>query len=295
MTFDDEFGVREVEFAVHAAQAERLFVRGANALNDRYFDNQAKENHIYGVNNALNQLLGDAAVLVEGGGLSKTAEYFMRFGVPRRLRMLMASFRSFQSIIMPDRAAPLTLEQSDEACRDLNATYINILGLLDNYAWTIVHQAGSAGTQAARPLSISLFKPAFAADPKLHHLATTLSPFTTWEGDVKKRRNPAAHRMPLYGPPAAYDSEAAAALEEYDRQISTALRAQEFGTMQELQRKREQLGIFVPVFLHDPEEEICEIYPTLPQDIGQMIKIGRVCQSFIRANLLTPGALFPAG
>ena len=284
MEFEDEHGFREVEFSVHAAQAERLFVRGKNAENDRHFDNQARENHIYGVSNALNRLLGDAAVLIELGGFTQKAEYFMRFGVLRRLRMMIAAFRNLQSIIMPSRTVPLTIEQSDEVCRDLNAIYINILGLLDNYAWTIVHQVGGASVQAAKPLALSLFKPAFAADPALLNVAGTLSPFASWEIDVKKRRNPAAHRMPLYVPPAGYDHEAAEALQDLDQMISKALREQDFDKMQTLQRKRERVGVFIPVFLHDPGEETNDIYPTVPQDLGQMVKIGRICQSFLRAH-----------
>ncbi len=287
MEFDDQYEIREVEFSVHAGQAERLFVRGKNAENDRYFDNQARENHIYGVNNALNQLLGDAAVLIELGGFTQTAEYFMRFGVLRRLRLMIAAFRNLQSIIMPDRKVPLTMEQSDEVCRDLNALYVNILGLLDNYAWTIVHQAGSPSTQAAKPLAISIFKRAFAADPALSSVALTLAPFSTWETEVKKRRNPAAHRMPLYVPPAGYEPEAVEALRDIDQLISTALREQDFDKMRDLQKKRERIGIFIPIFAHDPGEEINEIYPTLPQDLGQMVKIGRIAQTFLRSHLLS--------
>ena len=285
MAFDDEFGFREVDFAVHAAQAEQLFVRGKNAENDAYFDCLARENHIYGVSSALYQLLGDAAVLIEIGGFTQTAEYFMRFGVLRRLRMMIAAFRNLQTIIMPNRTAPLTMEQADEVCRDLNAIYINILGLLDNYAWTVVHQAASADTRDAKPASIGLFKPAFAADPALSGVAAKLKQFSTWESDVKKRRNPAAHRMPLYVPLAVYDPVALNAVKVQDQLISEALHAGNFEKMKGLQREREHIGIFTPIFDHDPGEERHEIYPTIPQDLGQMIKTGRIVQSFLRTRL----------
>lgn len=193
IAFDDEFRLHEVEFSVHVAEAEKVFFRGGSAETDRYFDNQARENHIYCVNNALNQLLEDAAVLIELGGFTRTAEYFMRFGVLRRIRMIIAAFRNLQNVVMPDRTVPLTIKQSDEVCRDLNGIYINILGLLDNYAWTIVHQVGSAEVQASKPMSVSLFKPSFAADAALSGVANQFAPFSVWETDVKKRRNPAAH------------------------------------------------------------------------------------------------------
>jgi hypothetical protein len=81
--------------------------------------------------------------------------------------MLLSSFRSFQSIIMPDRTVPLTVEQTDEVCRDLNSIYINILGVLDNYAWVMVHQFGNEETKKARPTSVGLFKSTLAGDCNL--------------------------------------------------------------------------------------------------------------------------------
>lgn len=124
MPFDDEFGFRQVEFQNHFDQFAAPFLTGKNAESDLYFVNQAKENHVYGVNNALLELISDSLMILETVRFTKDAEHFLRYGVMRRLRMLMSSFRSFQNIIMPDRVVPLTQEQSDEVCRDLNAISI---------------------------------------------------------------------------------------------------------------------------------------------------------------------------
>lgn len=284
MPFNDEFGLREVEYQTHFDHFATPFLTGKNPESDHYFVNQAKENHVYGVNNALLELISDALLMLGVVQFTKDAEHFLRFGVMRRLRMLMSSFRSFQSIIMPDRTVPLTQEQSDDVCRDLNAVYINILGLLDNYAWVMVHNAGSATTRTARAMSIGLFKPIIAADPVLKSVAQALSPYTAWEAEVKTRRNPAAHRMPLYVPPASYTPEDVAEYERYEHLISTALRAQEFDKLSDLRAASRRIGTFVPVFLHDPGEKVMELYPTLPQDIGQMVKVGRVVQNFLREH-----------
>lgn len=291
MPFDDEFGFNEVEYQVHFDQFAAPFLIGENEENNRYFVNQAKENHIYGVNNALLDLISDALTMLGVVRFSKEAEHFLRFGVMRRLRMLMSSFRSFQGIIMPARVVPLTQEQSDKVCRDLNAIYINILGLLDNYVWVMVHHAGGDATKAAAPMSIGLFKPKLAADPALTAVVQALAPYATWEQDVKTRRNPAAHRMPLYVPPAVYTPEDVAEGERYEQLMSAALRAQEFEKLSDLRAASRRIGTLAPVFLHDPGEKVMDIYPTVPTDIGQMVKIGRVVQTFLREQGPLPAAL----
>jgi hypothetical protein len=141
-----------------------------------------------------------------------------------------------------------------------------------------VHQLGSTATKAANPLSIGLFKRTFAVDPVLKPVADALQPFSDWERDVKTRRNPAAHRMPLYVPQAALTPVDVVEFERFEALISQALRAQEFEKMDAL---REGVGTLIPKFLHDPGEPAIDIYPTVPEDIGQAVKIGRATQTFL--------------
>ncbi|WP_147272242.1 hypothetical protein [Phyllobacterium salinisoli] len=202
----------------------------------------------------------------------------------RRFRMIDSSFKSFQSIVPPNRTVPLSQGQSDRVCRDLNAIYIDILGLLDNYAWAMVYQAGSPATQAAKPLAINLFKPPFTADTALKPTADILQVFKDWEKVVKTRRNPAAHRMPLYVPPAALSPADVIEFERYEDLISKALHAQEFEKLEPLRERRSRIGSLVPKFLHDPDGPVMDIYPILPEDIGQVVKIGRIAQTFLREH-----------
>lgn len=145
----------------------------------------------------------------------------------------------------------------------------------------IVCQVGSAATQSADPFSIGLFKKALAADPALKPAADVLQPFGAWEKEVKTRRNPAAHRMPLYVPPAALTPEDIVEYESLETLISEALHAQEFEKVETLRERRRRLGTLVHKFLHDPGGPVIDIYPTVPQDIGQAVKIGRAMQTFL--------------
>lgn len=280
----NKFGFQDVEYDSHYRQFAEPFLIEGNPTNNQYFVHEAQQNHIYGVNNALLELTGDALTLLSRIEFTTAASHYFRFGVMRRLRMIDSSFKSFQSIVPPDRTVPLSQEQSDRVCRDLNAIYIDLLGLLDNYAWVAVYQLGSSVTKAAKPLSIGLFKPPFSADPGLKPLADAIEPFATWEKDVKTRRNPAAHRMPLYVPSAALTPDDVVEVERFEALISEALRAQEFEKLDDLRDGRQRVGTLVPKFLHDPGEAVIDIYPTIPEDIGQTVKIGRAMQAFLSVS-----------
>jgi hypothetical protein len=77
-------------------------------------------------------------------------------------------------------------------------------------------------------MSIGLFKPTVAGDCNLKSAINALSSFSGWERDIKDRRDPAAHRMPLYVPPAAYTLEERADVDLHDDIIFEALKVQDF-------------------------------------------------------------------
>lgn len=132
------YGFGNVDYDSHYRQCAVPFLIEGNEQNNDYFRKEAQQNHIYGVNNALDELIMDAAMLASTL-LKPHAERHLRYAVLRRLRMISTSFRRFQALIPPDRSGPLTQSQSDDVARYLNSIYIDILGLMDNYAWTLAH------------------------------------------------------------------------------------------------------------------------------------------------------------
>lgn len=278
----NQFGFEEVDFARHFEQFAEPFLVEGNMENNAYFLHEAQQSHVDSINNAISELLGDALSLLAAIDFTDQAGHVFRFGVMRRLRMIDSAFKTFQSIVPPSRTVPLSQQESDQACRDLNAIYINILGLLDNYAWTAVHQLASPRTQAENPLAIGLFKPAFVADAALQALADIVRPFGDWEKEVKTRRNPAAHRMPLYVPPAALTPEDIVEDGRLEGLIAQAFDNRDFAKVEALRESQRRVGILIPRFLHDPEGPVLDIYPTVPQDIGQAVRVGRLVQEFLR-------------
>ena len=111
--------------------------------------------------------------------------------------------------------------------------------------------------------------------------------FAEWNRDLSSRRDPAAHRIPLSIPPAIIDAETRVEYErlsaEYSKASNDALKTpghgkdaiMKFETAAALYDKLQRVGKFFPVFVHHPDEGPMKIYPTVPQDIGQLIKIAR--------------------
>jgi hypothetical protein len=59
---------------------------------------------------------------------------YIRFGVSRRLFMILSSFNEIVRLIPLDRQEPLVLDESNLLMKELNSLYINIRGVLDNLA-----------------------------------------------------------------------------------------------------------------------------------------------------------------
>lgn len=277
----NRFGAGEVDYAVHYSQFAAPFVTEGNETNNRFFEAEAQEMHVSGVTNAVNELTTDALLLLSMPTLQPEAEKLLRYGVMRRWRMIAASWADFGSVVSPRRERPLSLEQSTLVGRSLNALYIDLHGLLDNYAWTLVHQFGSTETQNAKPMGIGLFSKPFRSDPGLATIADRVASFETWQTDFKTRRNPAAHRIPLHVPPAALTEADVAEHHRLDRLASEALRSGDFEANARYRKATWDVGSFLPKFVHDPDEPLMDIFPTIPNDVGHVVRIGREVQGFI--------------
>src|SRR5271155_498122 len=75
---------------------------------------------------------------------AQKAAHFMRYGAARRLLMMWHCYRNVVVYTSPpDRVEPLSGEESGDLTRDLNVIYINIRGVLDNFAWSLLHERAS--------------------------------------------------------------------------------------------------------------------------------------------------------
>ncbi len=266
----------DLTFARHW-QTREQFTLGGNPETVEYFKNEAHSMHSLCVADALNGLQIDALRL--SSGLSnKDAIYFMRFGVGRRVGMLRAAYRNLTNLVPCDRKEPLSLEEGQDLCRDINVIYINIVGTLDNYAWCLLHQIGSSATKKLRPSSVGLFSAKLMKDAAFSPLSVLDAEFGAWFKELTTRRHPAAHQIPLYIPSALVDPDE---YQKFEHQIEQARKDDKKALADELMADQGKLGRLVPWFLHHPEEPIIHVYPTVSEDIGCMIKIARRVERFL--------------
>lgn len=274
----------------------RLWING-NQENDRYWHHEAQEVQALLVTDVLRDLMG-AGVTYSARVEAGTPLTHLRFGVARRAKALWVALRSLHASVAPDRIRPMNHDEVEDVSRDLNVIYINIRGLLDNLAWTVVHQFGSDATRALAPAQIGLFRRCLARDDNLRPLAEALAAYGQWDRDISERRDPAAHRIPLSVAPSVLDEAAQVEWnrlkDEYDVVFAAAIAAvrhrdgdvdQSFARVSEAHARLQSVGRFVPWFGHDYAERQNPIYPTVPQDLAMMLKVSARVFEFMDERL----------
>lgn len=212
---------------------------------------------------------------------------FLVHGAGRRFIAIQTAIQSILEISPPSQDTPIGMNNVHKVSNDLNTIYINIRGLLDNYAWTLVELRGGAAALGLRITAIGLFDKRFwqaLAEPGLE--ASIMSRLS-WHDEMKERRDPAAHRIPLSVPPAVHNPTTIVAYREREAAMSAAQRRggelalerrydesqAAFAEANEIAEEMEYIGGFWPVFHHHPDEGNTPIYPTVPQDVAVTIAI----------------------
>jgi hypothetical protein len=276
-----------LDYNQHFAEYARLFGI-ANQKSELYVSKRAQETHILHVHDALRDEL--AASIAFAHTLSDLqACHYALYGVGRRYGILWSAFRSILEAVPVDRTTPLTGDEGRAVSRDLNIIYINIVGVIDNYAWVLRHERGAPAVRALAANRVGLFVKAFLKDLSFAPLASRLDPFKDWFSDLRSRRDPAAHQIPLYVPPTALDPKNLRRYQQIEAEMVSLTSLQEFSRIDELRGEQERLGVFVCKFMHHPDEPLIPFYPTIPQDLAQLIRISSaVRQSIGEAPPATP-------
>ncbi len=211
----------------------------------------------------------------------------LNFGAARRVRMIWGGFRHLYSLIRPDRSEPMMHDDVFEAARALNDIYIHTRGVLDNYAWALVFLFGNVS--AIRRNDVDLFGRKLESN-LIQSFLDVLAPYRDWNREMKERRDPVAHRIPLSVPPSFFtDEDHSKFLELNDRYNAAVRKFSELALIQapqsdldaasaeadRLHEESQRIGRFSPIIVHDPKEGGTRIYPTVPQDIGMLVRLVR--------------------
>jgi hypothetical protein len=277
-----------------------------DARRDRWLHRQAEDLHARIVTDAIREVAVNAVILSQRP-LERDAVFHLRFGVAHRTKFIWLALRRLLAIAPAERTHPISLEDVETLASDLNVIYLNVRGTLDNLAWTIRAQNPGRATAELRDQHMDLFGARFLAAVDDEYLRGALEPFRAWYGDLKGRRDPAAHRIPLSIPPAVLDepaqqeyanldrqhgaatTEAVAAIrrEDPDRPLTLA-EATAVGALFErahaIHERRQEVGKFPGLFVHHPDQAAIPIYPTVAEDVGNLVAIARLVTQIVEPN-----------
>jgi len=246
---------------------------------DDYIINSAKRIHSLIIWDASQNAFFEAVALPPKIS-NENARYHIQFGASRRLEMIWYAYRNLATMAPPDRLVPLASDESRQLMVDINIIYLNIRGTLDNLAWALLHEFDPNRIQSMPASQVSLFLPGIRANPKFASLAAIVNQHDAWDRDVKDRRDPAAHRIPLALPPAVLGPGDASRYRELEAEYSAAIRGHEFERADQILDAQRKLGKFQPWFVHEPAVGPIEIYPTVPDDLCHLVQLFEAVHSF---------------
>ncbi len=259
-----------------------------SARNLSYLTDQAHHAHALTVQDHLSRLSTRVALETTAFGSNRDAIIYLRYGAGRRLLDMFEVYRSLIHTAHQGRTAALRHQEQQQFSRDLNTLYIHLRGTLDNLAFCLLHECQP--DLKLREMDIGLFSPRFRKEfTEFPRIAAAIQRHDEWNRDIKTRRDPAAHRIPLYLPSQMSEAEIERARALFIEQ-SQKLKTGEVDEANRLFNKAMRLGSFLAAFLHHPDEPLIPIYPTIPNDIGHLVEIGNVVLDFLLAFSRERGA-----
>lgn len=134
-----------------------------------------------------------------------------------------------------------------------NSIYNNIKGVLDNIAWILRFDVIG---EAMRTTSISLSNKKFLEKLKTSKFKIEIKPmYLDWLNDLAKKRDPIAHRLPIYIPPKTIINECDKVLaEKYIQKASDSIIEGNMDGWYAFMNKLNALGSFAPILIVDEAE-----------------------------------------
>lgn len=238
-------------------------------------EEEAKHHHAICVFEPVRDLTYATASL-ESKLTNKNAKYFMLYGAARRANLIFGAYREIRSIAYEKRKEPLSQENQVTLSQAINNIYIHLLGILDNFAWCLLYERQVELVDKLHRNDVGLFSKKFRKQcVAFSEMTGEIVLHDSWHKDVKERRDPVAHRIPLYVPPAVLTADQAEHYSAISDRFSERLKDLNFDEAEETLGQLDSIGSFLPYFIHHPDESLIPIYPTIPTDLSRLIRIWR--------------------
>jgi hypothetical protein len=275
----------ELDYDFHWQRAKAQFAIGEAHPDEtfRYAEQDAQYGHSLCVFDPLRDLMTDA-IQAAGRLTNANARYYMQFGAGRRLGMMFYAYRDITLTAHPQRTDPLTHPEQQDLSRDINVLYMHTRGVLDNYAWCLLYETSPEAAQKIVAedkgrQQVDLFHPKFRSlCPAFADIERQINAHAEWNADLKQRRDPAAHRIPLYIPSSAITEEEGPIYQLLSEQHIEYAAQRRFEESDEAFDAMQALGRFMPCFVHHPDDGPIPIYPTVPTDMAHLIRISAIIE-----------------
>lgn len=257
-----------------------MFGYGSSEIR-KHVHKEAEHSHALVVVNALMHLALDMIVLSDSLK-TEDATYYMRYGAGRRLLMMWRSYRTITSIAPPGRKEPLSDEEGTALSGDINVIYMHLRGVMDNLAWCFLYEKEPYLAQRLPKMVVALFSSVIKKRTSLPEFGNEVDADKDWAAELAERRDPVAHRIPLYVPPAAITTEEVAVYQELTGEFFKSINRLDFEASDAASEEMLRVGQFLPCFVHHPGAGIVPMYPTVSLDMVHAIDLGRILVQYIK-------------
>jgi hypothetical protein len=209
------------------------------------------------------------------------ARQHMTHGVGRRLGAIRRCIAKIFALYPPSRGQPLPRDTIEDIQIYLQSFVINLYGIFDNWAWAFVYRHDLL-TQIGGRMKVSLFK-----DSTQQFLPPALKSYLTgdvisaWHDDyLKGYRDALAHRIPLYLPPAAWNSADKEKYIELEHEKVACIQARQWERLEEVWDEQDVIGKACPIFMHEYSDEVSArpvfLHPQIVNDSAAVIEFGKL-------------------
>lgn len=176
---------------------------------------------------------------------------------------------------------PLSVYEADRLTLLLNSYYLHLCGALDNLAWASIYQfdllddvdEADPRTWGLAGLLQTRFLKALKRVGRMG-FAEVLGKYQGWYSDLRKYRDPGAHRIPLLVPPSIYGEKDMERREQLNEELFRAAEARDWGRHGAILVQIGNLGTHYPLFIREsPTIEMVDLNDRIAQDQDQWIKL----------------------
>ena len=246
-------------------------MRPGNEADRHRLEHEAHHLHALALSDALHIYAGRILAISQAVS-SRDAASFLRYGSVQRLMMIYHALKRVLDLVPDDRERPLNTDETRQLAVDLNAIYINLKGTLDNFAWSILHEKSPGTVSGINPAQVHIFSRTVLSGVD-EEKKTQIFTHNDWDIQMRSRRNPSAHQIPLSVPPSVQTPEEGREYWRLHAEGMAAINAGSFAEADQKFRDMEGIGTFVACFTHHPDQGTMPIFPTVSADIFHLLGI----------------------